>query len=197
MYAWFGLPGGGGAAARRCAQFLSRPPAPHGKPNASAATTIQIDAFCGSGGGRGVSPQASFGLPTRPKGQWCSKPNTTACLASAPALPHPSGKKPLDVVQHYLVVVGFHESDAIERSSCSSNRGWRRVREGEMVKVVENTGKLVHLILPARPPDELSEEALEEVVPPALCDQYGPPSIFRSPPALSGTPRHQCGPPRG
>ena len=33
-----------------------------------------------------------------------------------------------------------------------------------MVKVVENTGKLVHLILPARPPDELSEEALEEVV---------------------------------
>ena len=33
-----------------------------------------------------------------------------------------------------------------------------------MVKVVENTGKLVHLILPARPPGELSEEALEEVV---------------------------------
>ena len=38
------------------------------------------------------------------------------------------------------------------------------LREGEMVKVVENTGKLVHLILPARPPGELSEEALEEVV---------------------------------
>ncbi len=51
-----------------------------------------------------------------------------------------------------------------------------------MVKVVENTGKLVHLILPARPPDELSEEALEEVVPPALCDQYGPPLDFSEPP---------------
>jgi hypothetical protein len=38
------------------------------------------------------------------------------------------------------------------------------LREGEMVKVVENTGELVHLILPARPPGELSDEALEEVV---------------------------------
>jgi hypothetical protein len=83
------------------------------KPNTSAATTIQIDAFCSSGGGRGVSPQASFGLPTRPKGQRCSKPNTAACLASAPALPHPSGKKQLDVVQHYLVVVGFREDRTV------------------------------------------------------------------------------------
>ena len=38
------------------------------------------------------------------------------------------------------------------------------LREGEMVKVVENTGKLVHLILPARPPGELPDKALEEVV---------------------------------
>jgi Nitrile hydratase, alpha chain len=38
------------------------------------------------------------------------------------------------------------------------------LREGEVVKVVENTGKLVHLILPAGPPGELSEEALEEIV---------------------------------
>ena len=38
------------------------------------------------------------------------------------------------------------------------------LREGEMVKVVENTGKLVHMILPARPPGELPDKALEEVV---------------------------------
>jgi len=38
------------------------------------------------------------------------------------------------------------------------------IREGEMVKVVENTSKLVHLILPARPQGELSDEDLEEVV---------------------------------
>ena len=36
--------------------------------------------------------------------------------------------------------------------------------EGETVRVVENTDELVHLILPARPTVELSEEALDEVV---------------------------------
>ena len=51
--------------------------------------------------------------PNEAQGQRCSKPNTTACLASAPALPHPSGKKPLDVVQHYLVVVGFREDRTV------------------------------------------------------------------------------------
>ena len=101
------------AAARPCPQFLSRPPAPHGSPNTSAATTVQIDAFCGSAGGRGVSPTASLRFRTRPKGPRCSKPNTTACLASAPALPHPSGKKPLDVVQHYLVIIGFREDRTV------------------------------------------------------------------------------------
>jgi hypothetical protein len=34
-------------------------------------------------------------------------------LALAPALLHPSGKKPLDVVQHYLVVVGFREDRTV------------------------------------------------------------------------------------
>jgi hypothetical protein len=38
------------------------------------------------------------------------------------------------------------------------------LREDETVKVVENTDKLVHMILPARPSAELSAEALDEIV---------------------------------
>jgi hypothetical protein len=37
-----------------------------------------------------------------------------------------------------------------------------KVPEGEAVKVVENTPKMVHLVLPARP-DELSDEELDQV----------------------------------
>ena len=37
------------------------------------------------------------------------------------------------------------------------------VPPGETVKAVENTDKHVHLVLPPKPPGELSDEALEKV----------------------------------
>jgi hypothetical protein len=88
MCAWFGLPEGGGAAARPCPQFLSRPPAPHGKPQhersdyqINAGTVVAVVALSRMGGF-----QASSGLATRSKGQRCSSPiRPLLAVSSGPA----------------------------------------------------------------------------------------------------------------
>src|ERR1700730_7494092 len=139
MCAWFGLPEGGGAAARPCPQFLSRPPAHTASLNTSAATTIQINAGMGGSDGRGVFAHR------RPLG---SEAQGVTVLKSK-ALLRPSGEKPLDTRQHDLALVGFvrigpssqssnqssNNQDAVSRPNGRANRSptaefLKRLKEG-------------------------------------------------------------------
>jgi hypothetical protein len=83
---WFGVPEAGGRSSAALSTALQSNPrhAARTNTNTSAATTIQINAFCGSGGGgRGVSfmgafPPSSFlKAPKEVQGPIILKPNTT------------------------------------------------------------------------------------------------------------------------